>query len=233
MKDYILILFLIDVAGIVLFLVQLSKEVRSRIAGGFFLKFSNYNEKKYQRSVIRWKQYYNVNTWKKYRLERFLKSYDSSELINMIPVGYYGTRRIGKSINIMLKIEEAFIENKESKTFEESILETKTKNNCITIIGIMLAVLIYNSLYFIFGINLKTEIFLVLTIMICMIVLHQTVITYRIKRGVYGSNYGEAKELLYYIKEYSKNNKDINKGKKIFNEVNECQLEKSGQVEYV
>ena len=121
----------------------------------------------------------------------------------------------------------------ESRDFEEAILEDKAKKNSIAILGLFFSVLIYSLLYFVFEINVKFEIFFVITVMIVMVVMNQMIITYRMKKGIYGTNYTEAKEILYFIKEYSKNNQDINKGKKVFDEASECQFEGSGQLEYI
>lgn len=79
------------------------------------------------------------------------------------------------------------------------------------------------SNYFLFfnEINIQDIIFLVLNVQIWLVLVNQILLNYRNKKGYYGTNYDEAKEIIYFIKKSSSD--DINKfgGKKILNEVEE------------
>ncbi len=78
---------------------------------------------------------------------------------------------------------------------------------------------LYYLLYFFKILNFNSVFILCLfvNILTCIITIYLYLINYRNKLGYFGNNYDEAKELLYFIK-MIKDDSDINKGKKIFNE---------------
>lgn len=55
-----------------------------------------------------------------------------------------------------------------------------------------------------------------ITFLLVLTYLYRVILKYRIKRGYFGANYQEAKEILYYIKNSNDNNR--HNGKKIFDE---------------
>lgn len=78
---------------------------------------------------------------------------------------------------------------------------------------------LYYLLYFFKILNFNSVFILCLfvNILTWIITIYLYLINYRNKLGYFGNNYDEAKELLYFIK-LIKDDSDINKGKKIFNE---------------
>ena len=91
---------------------------------------------------------------------------------------------------------------------------------------IMVSIVFYFCIHTIFNIEMKIGIILFLYAYALMALIAQLLLNYRIENGYYGTNYEEAKELLYYIKN-NKNNKRIS-GKKILNAEKECNRLKLG-----
>ena len=107
---------------------------------------------------------------------------------------------------------------KEQDSIIEELLNKKKKtyNNAIKLIFI--AALIYCIINIIFDRNIKMEIIMFLYIFVVLIIISQLLIRYRIKKGYFGTNYEEAREIFIYLME-NNNKGDKNSGKKIFNEI--------------
>lgn len=66
--------------------------------------------------------------------------------------------------------------------------------------------------------NIKIEVLIFLDALICFIIILKLLISHRIEKEYYGTNYEESKEILYYITADSDKN-DKNSGKKIFDDI--------------
>lgn len=107
---------------------------------------------------------------------------------------------------------------KKKSVSEIYIIEKIRECNYIIILMFCVSFLYY-LLYFFKILNFNSVFILCLfvNILTCIITIYLYLINYRNKLGYFGNNYDEAKELLYFIK-MIKDDSDINKGKKIFNE---------------
>lgn len=127
-------------------------------------------------------------------------------------VDYYYSNLLFKLLKERLK---KFQVNKENSIVEEVLYKKKKQYyNALCAIVFSANVYCYGDIFF--HINAKTEILLFLYVIMGFIIVSGLLVSYRIKKGYYGTNYEEGKELLFYlIKNSDKNNKDS--GKKIFN----------------
>lgn len=114
----------------------------------------------------------------------------------------------------------------------DDFIEKKLEKNS----KIMKFLLFFMVLYFIyesyFNKNLVKLRFGILVGLACLLVLYNILIIYRYEKGYYGTNYEEAKELLYYIKKTKNNHNDSN-GKKIFNETADKEIESEDLWEFL
>lgn len=122
-------------------------------------------------------------------------------------------------------IYKKIVETKENKLINEkkgNLIEELVKNKSQKNSKILLLLVLINICNYILNLkipNLNSKIIsLFLTVTFGLIAFYNILIIYRSRKGYYGTNYDEAKEILYFIKQ---NNNDINKGKKIFNDFND------------
>lgn len=139
------------------------------------------------------------------------------ELLNTLFIClFYSVNR--KVINKILFGKNDF--KKEQQTFNVDILEKflkkQLKKNTLALIAVFICLIIYSCLYFVSNMNLEHVILIILNILPWMIMLHRVLVIYRVKNQFYGTNYDEAKELIYFIKN-SRNN-DSQNGNYYFNE---------------
>lgn len=136
-------------------------------------------------------------------------------------------KRVDKEINKILKRDNIIskqeqrgkkIKKQDSVIEELFIKKKKTYNHAIKLMFI--AALLYCIINIIFDINIKNEVIILLDIVVVLMIISQLLISYRIKKGYFGTNYDEAKEILIYLIENNDKN-DKNSGKKIFNEIDE------------
>ena len=105
----------------------------------------------------------------------------------------------------------------EQNSIVNELLEKKNKQYFCATRLILLYILFYSSIGYAINIEINTIEIIFLFIIVVFIFSNQWLVNYRINKGYYGTNYEEAKELLYYLIENNdKNNK--NTGKKILND---------------
>lgn len=114
------------------------------------------------------------------------------------------------------KHEDKKIENYNS--ISDILIDKCLKRNDNLMIGMFIYITINYYLYFFTNINLKDIIFLLLTILIWLIVIDQILLIYRNKKGYYGTNYDEAMELIYFMKQSSNDDINTSSGMKVLNE---------------
>lgn len=86
---------------------------------------------------------------------------------------------------------------------------------------ICICIVIYYFLNIFFSTDIKIEVIIFLYALIGFTIISKVIIGYRIKKGYYGKNYEEGKEILSYLT-IDKDKNDKNSGKKIYNEINQC-----------
>jgi len=113
-------------------------------------------------------------------------------------------------------------ENKEKSTIDKSIVDEIYNKKKQQIDWALLPAIIITHLYCAISViyypDIKIEILIILDVLIGLIIMSKLLLFYRIKKGYYGMNYEECKELIYYLMN-DKDKNDINRGKKIFNEI--------------
>lgn len=127
-----------------------------------------------------------------------------------------------KKINVILKKLEDINKNFDEK--QSSIIDKlyKKNNRMINhaIAANFLGIVIYYFTNIVLGTDIEVEIIMLLYGSTILVLILKALIYYRVKKGYYGMNYDECKELIQYLmNDIDKN--DIDKGKKIFNETND------------
>ena len=102
----------------------------------------------------------------------------------------------------------------------EEIYCKKIKQYTHAMNAIGVCILIYCINIKLFSTEIKMELLIFLFVLFGLTIILRILISYRIKKGYYGSNYEEGKEMLYYLLVDQDNNK--NSVKKIFNKMEEC-----------
>lgn len=114
--------------------------------------------------------------------------------------------------------------NKNLDKYQNSIVDDiyrkkKRKMNYALIVEFV-GIAFYFCINIILNTDIKFEILFFLYGSFMLILLLKVLVSYRIKKGYYGMNYGECKELMkYLLNDVDKN--DIDKGKKVFNDTND------------
>lgn len=127
----------------------------------------------------------------------------------------YIKQRANKIIKIY-RINKQEKKQKESSVIDD-LLYKKRKKYKHAIKLVFVTALIYCITNIIFNNNIRIEVIIFLDIFAVLIIISQLLINYRIKKGYFGTNYTEAKEVLYFLK--VNNNKNNKTGKKILNEI--------------
>lgn len=123
-------------------------------------------------------------------------------------------------------IDEPFYLNKEQKSTVDKIYDKKKKQFNKALLALFLGMLIYYFIHILFDAGIKIGVFIILGVSIVLIITLRLLVSYRVKKGYYGMNYEECKELIYFLMD-NKDNNNIDNGKKIFNEIEDCY--KAGQ----
>lgn len=138
-----------------------------------------------------------------------------------------------KKISDLIKIKhtsetkgEYSYPNKMQYSIVEELYNKKTKQYNYAVIPLLFGAILYCFIDIFFDMNTNMELMIFLDIFICFVLISRGLIVYRIKHGYYGTNYEEAKELLYYLIQDNDNN-DKNIGKKLFTEIDNYNVEKS------
>lgn len=113
--------------------------------------------------------------------------------------------------------KESYLSKKQRSIVEEIYYKNIEKYNRASII-IYMSIIIYYCINIFFSNNIKIEVVILLYVFWALTLILRFLIGYRVKRGYYGTNYGESKEILYYLAE-NRDKNDKNSGKKIFNEI--------------
>lgn len=111
--------------------------------------------------------------------------------------------------------------NKKPKSIVDEIYNKKQKQFDYALLSLGWGMLFYCIINKAFHTDIKIEIIIFLGGLIGLIIILRILVSYRIEKGYYGMNYEECKELIHYLME-NKDKDDIDKGKKIFNEIEEC-----------
>lgn len=123
-----------------------------------------------------------------------------------------------KLISDFVKVK--VIDNKIKPNVVKDLLSKKIRSCFCALILNIGCLLVFFAINSWSTINIKTEVIICLcSLIFCMLIFNLLTI-YRISKGYYGTNYEEAKELIYLFKEDSNKN-GKNTGKKIFNDIND------------
>lgn len=114
-----------------------------------------------------------------------------------------------------------FKPTKKQNTFVEDFYRKQKKQSLQSLFAILVYLLSYYTFSIIYKIEIQKNILIYIYIYSLLILFSKLVLYFRIKSGYYGTNYEEARELLYFLININKN--DLNSGKKIFNSEKECQ----------
>lgn len=124
-------------------------------------------------------------------------------------------------IKYIFKFYDNDSENNTNKSIiVEEIYEKKKKIYNRALSAILLCILIYCIKNILFNTEINMAFLIFLYVLVGLIMISRILISYRISKGYYGTNYEESKEILYYLLE-DKDKNDKNSGKKIFNEIEE------------
>lgn len=126
-----------------------------------------------------------------------------------------------KIVNSIRKRFGSVHENNEIKqNVVENLLSKKIKRNNFALILLSVCFLAYRATGSLSIVEMKNEVAICLSLFIFCVLIFNLLIRYRISKSYYGTNYEEAKELIYLFKEDSdKNGK--NTGKKLFTDIND------------
>lgn len=113
------------------------------------------------------------------------------------------------------KVSDSY--KKQISIVEEMYYKNIEQYNRASII-ICASIIVYYCINIFFTNDIKIEVLILLYVLFIFIAILRFLSGYRIKRGFYGTNYAEGKEILYYLAQNSDKN-DNNTGKRIFNEV--------------
>lgn len=143
-------------------------------------------------------------------------SYHKSQIKSSSPIFI---NLMGKEMPVFLYKQKK--EDKKSYNSVSDILIGKKSKKNDNVMKLMFVFVMINCFFSFINVNIRDIVYLVLTVQIWLVLINQILLNYRNKKGYYGTNYDEAKEIIYFIKKSS--NDDINKfgGKKILNEVEE------------
>ena len=106
-------------------------------------------------------------------------------------------------------------------SISDMVINEKSKKNDNVMIVMSIYVISNYCFYFFINVNIQYIVFTFLTVLIWLVLINQMLLTYRNKKGYYGTNYDEAKEIIYFIKKTSSDDINTSGGKKIFNEMEE------------
>ena len=128
---------------------------------------------------------------------------------------------VKKIVNSIRKKFGSVLENNETKqNVVEYLLNKKIKRNNLALILLSVCFLTYWAIGSLALVNTKSEVAICLSSFIFCVLIFNLLTRYRISKGYYGTNYEEAKELIYLFKEdCNKNGK--NTGRKIFTDIND------------
>lgn len=126
--------------------------------------------------------------------------------------------------------------NKEKYSIVEEIYNKKKKQYVYAIVILAISASIYCCMDIFFNFDFHFEILLFFYALIGLIAILNVLVSYRIKKGYYGTNYEESKEILYYMTE-DKDKNNINPGKRIFNDIDVYnkvreQIPEDGELQY-
>lgn len=141
----------------------------------------------------------NYNLKKKSVKERFL-TYCQKQYVKSKPMG---------------KIIE------DHNSVSDMLVEKKSRINEDVMFGNFIFLIINYSLFFLGSIDVHYIIFALLTVLVWLIVICQILLIYRNEKGYYGTNYDEAKEIIYFIMKSSNDDINTHGGKKFLNEMEE------------
>lgn len=157
------------------------------------------------------------------RLKDFFELYTASLLIKILLIGKKG---ISRSIYKNNKQKERFAidkslhSNDKQNSIIDEIYNKKRKQSKLVLISVTVGIMIYCCKNLFFYNDIQTEVLFFLDVLLIFLLMSRFLISYRIERGYYGMNYEECKELIYYLMDDNDKN-DKNKGKKIFNEIDD------------
>lgn len=137
-----------------------------------------------------------------------------------------------ENLNEIKKIKNIIIKQNFSKqnSIVAQLIANKRKSTNKIILIILCFIIIFDIMKnFNIG-NVNEKIYNSLYIILCLIIVSQITTLYRYRKDFYGTNYIEAKELVYFI---AKNNNNISKnGTPIFNEETKEVMKPDKNVEY-
>lgn len=118
-------------------------------------------------------------------------------------------------------------DKKSYNSVSDMVIDAKSpKNDNIMIVMFVYVIINY---CFIFFNNIDMLYVLFLTVLIWLILFYQILLIYRNRKGYYGTNYDEAREIIFFIKQSSNDNIDKFGRKGILNEVQEDVSVTSGE----
>lgn len=128
-------------------------------------------------------------------------------------------RKLYKEFNKRIKAEAIIIKKSDKKNsiVDNFILDKKKEFNRSFKI-LLISALINCYAYIIFDYKIKIGVLILLCTLILFNIILQLVVSYRINKGYYGTNYAEARELLIFLIENNDKN-DKNSGMRIFDEL--------------
>ena len=136
-----------------------------------------------------------------------------------------------KIINTNLDNIKKNLDSTTNSIIDELYTKKKRKINYALIVG-FIGIVFYYCANIIFNTDIKIEIIIFLYGSFILVLISKVLVSYRIKKGYYGMNFDECKELmLYLMNDIDKN--DIDKGKRIFNETDDCSNVKERETEIV
>lgn len=125
--------------------------------------------------------------------------------------------KFGRSLKIKIPRKKNVKKGKKYSIVEE-MYNKKRRRYQYAVVFLSISAGIYSCMGIFLNFNFQVEVLLLLFVLIGLIAILNSLVSYRIKKGYYGTNYGESKEILYYLKT-DKNRNDKNSGKKIFNDI--------------
>lgn len=118
---------------------------------------------------------------------------------------------------------------KNNSSILDMLINEKSKRNENMMIVISIYMILNYYLYVFVNVNIQYVVFVLLTALVWLIVIYQIVLIYRSKNGYYGTNYEEAKEIIYFTKKLSDDDINMSGGPKILNEIENQDSVTNGQ----